>query len=131
MFDSFLTVIRLLITLSVVIVLAFYGTKFIASRQLIQKGHKTGAMRVVDRIQLGPKSFLSVVEVNANYYLLSSNEQAVQLIKELVDYQPPEFKEQSFEASLASLDFQEILQKQVVRVKNRLRGEKGNGDQKE
>jgi len=126
--SSFWMFIRLLISLPIVLILAYYGTKFILSRQLISNGNRTRTMRVVDRIQLGPKTFVSIVEINKCYYLLSSNENSTSLLKELPDYEPPELQENGFESRLEGLKFPEILEKQVVKLKNKLRGDKGNGN---
>jgi len=77
-------IVRVIIFLPLVIGLIFLSLKY----GLGKNGQNSGfsQMRIADRIYLGPKSALYVVQVAEQYFLLASTEKQITILKELAEY---------------------------------------------
>ena len=77
--------LRLAIFLPLVIGLAYWSIRFGAKKG----GYLTAAsknMRLLERLSLGPKACLCIVQVSGRYYLLGVTEREITLLRELTDY---------------------------------------------
>ncbi|HHX51437.1 MAG TPA: flagellar biosynthetic protein FliO [Clostridia bacterium] len=77
--------LRLAIFLPLVIGLAYWSIRFGATKG----GYLTAAsknMRLMERLSLGPKTGLCIVQVAGRYYLLGVTEREVTFLQELTDY---------------------------------------------
>ena len=82
--NLWVSVIRLVIFLPLVTLLAYISIKYGSGK--IQRNTAVSRMQFVDRLSLGPKSGLFVVKVVEQYFLISVNEQQIQIMKELDEY---------------------------------------------
>ncbi len=75
--------LRILISLSFVLVLAYWSLRVLLPR--LYKGHigLGGSMRVLDRLSLGMRSYLCIVKVNDKIFLISVSPGNVQYLTEL------------------------------------------------
>jgi len=72
---------RLVVSLPVVLLLAYFGIRYASARRFYGLGGER-RMRLVEQLPIGPKGFLSLVEVGGRYYLLAQQEASITLIKE-------------------------------------------------
>lgn len=128
MFDgTFWYFLRLMISLPIVLALAYFGTKFVLNQKLFKIGHRNSAISIIERVQVAPKAFLCIAEIDNTFYLLAVNENSTQLLKELKDFEPPELQVSGANNSFAELDFQKILEQSLSKLKDRLKkGDKSN-----
>lgn len=78
--------VRIIITLPLVAALAYFLIKYgLARRSFLPAGQRR--MRLVEQVPLGPKTFLSLVEVGGRYILLAHSENGFCVIRESED--PP------------------------------------------
>lgn len=77
--------LRLVFFFPLVLILAYVTLKLSMGRRQFQS---SGSMRVVDRLAMGPKAMLCVVEVAGKFYLIAVTERDVSLLKELTGYEP-------------------------------------------
>lgn len=82
------SLIRLIIFLPLVLLLAYLVIKYGLSKKYIRKDGSY--IKVLERNYLNPKATLNVVKIGDKYYLVSSTEQDIKLLKELKDYQETE-----------------------------------------
>lgn len=86
--DLYGAVIRLIIFLPLVGLLAYLSVKYGLGRRVPFQA--AGHMRILERISLGPKAHLWVVQVNRHCFLIATGEKGATLIKELDGYPLPE-----------------------------------------
>ncbi|GBF33199.1 flagellar biosynthesis protein FliZ [Desulfocucumis palustris] len=86
--------LRLLIVLPLVTAMAYFFIKYgLARRSRILSG--TRRMRLVEQLPIGPKTFITLVEVGERYYLLAQHENGVTLVNELNELPGPVAPEES------------------------------------
>lgn len=74
--------IRTVVALPLVLALAYLVIKYGLARRSTQSLYGAGRrMRVIEQMPLGPKGFLSIVEIGGKYYLLAHSEQGIKLIE--------------------------------------------------
>lgn len=74
--------LRLLIVLPLVTALAYFFIKYgLARRSRIAGGSRR--MRVVEQLPIGPKAFLTLVEVGGRYLLIAQHEKGVTVLKQM------------------------------------------------
>jgi flagellar protein FliO/FliZ len=73
--------VRLVISLPVVLLLAYFGIRYASARRFYGLSGER-RMRLVEQLPIGPKGFLTLVEVGGRYYLLAQQEASITLIKE-------------------------------------------------
>ncbi|WP_066637255.1 flagellar biosynthetic protein FliO [Desulfolucanica intricata] len=79
--DVYLTFIRLIFALPVVLVLAYLIIKY----GLTRRGFSTGGrrrMQIIEQLPIGPKSIISIVQVGEQYFLLAQQEHNITLLKQ-------------------------------------------------
>ena len=80
--------VKMIIMLPLVTALAYFLIKYgLARRSFIPGGQRR--MRLIEQIPLGPKAFLSLVEVGGRYVLLAHSESGFQVIREMDDLPAP------------------------------------------
>ncbi len=80
--------LRLLIVLPLVTAMAYFFIKYgLARRSRILSGARR--MRLVEQLPIGPKTFITLVEVGGRYYLLAQHENGVTLVNELEELPGP------------------------------------------
>lgn len=77
--DSFFSLIQTLLVLAIVIFLANWILKYLNKYLMGQ----TKLIRIVERTQVNKNSYLSVVNICGQYYLMSFNENSSEILKEL------------------------------------------------
>lgn len=79
-----LETLRILVSLGLVVFLAYWSLRVLLPR--LQAGSRTGlggSMRILDRLPLGMRSYLCVVKVGEQIFLISVTAGAVQYLAEL------------------------------------------------
>lgn len=80
--EMFWAVVRLLVSLPLVVALAYFTIKYgLARRSFIWGARRY--MQVVEQISLGPRTGLSLVQVGREYFLIAFHEGRITLVKEL------------------------------------------------
>lgn len=74
--------LRLLVAFPLVILLAYFGLRFLLSR-FAPDWSAGKKIRVVEKTALHPRAFLYVVQVGENYFLLAATQTSVTFIKDL------------------------------------------------
>lgn len=77
--DSFFSLIQTLIILAIVIFLANWILKYLNKYM----SGKTKLIKIIERTQVNKNSYLSVVNICGQYYLMSFNENSSEILKEL------------------------------------------------
>ena len=77
--DSFFSLIQTLIILAIVIFLANWILKYLNKYMT----GKTKLIKIIERTQVNKNSYLSVVQICGQYYLMSFNENSSEILKEL------------------------------------------------
>lgn len=86
--------LRLLIVLPLVTAMAYFFIKYgLARRSRILSG--TRRMRIVEQLPIGPKTFITLVDVGGVYYLLAQHENGVTVVNELDELPGPVAPEES------------------------------------
>jgi len=81
-----LSLIFSIIGIILVLFLTYYSTKWLSAKTNLTM--KSRYMNIVDKIMLGQNKFLAIAEICGKYYLISITEKNINIIKELVDFQP-------------------------------------------
>ncbi len=114
--ETLIALIRIIIILPIVAALAYFFIKYGLGRRVWANGRRQ-RMKVVDQLHLGPKTALSLVEIDGKYILISHSENSSSLIKELDRL--PEAIEQP---ELRKIEWQSLINKAketIHRLKNR------------
>lgn len=106
-YNIMLTIVSSLI----VILLAFFVTKLIASRYT-NVNHMSKNMKIIDKLNLGVDKQLAIVAIKDSYYLISITKMGIDLIDKLEDLDITPYNLEN-----KSIDFKEILN--GLRNKNR------------
>lgn len=77
--DSFFSLIQTLIILAIVIFLANWILKYLNKYMT----GRTKLIKIIERTQVNKNSYLSVVNICGQYYLMSFNENSSEILKEL------------------------------------------------
>lgn len=77
--DSFFSLIQTLIILALVIFLANWVLKYLNKYMT----RKTKLIKIIERTQVNKNSYLGVVQICGQYYLMSFNENNSEILKEL------------------------------------------------
>lgn len=76
--------IRTVIFLPLVILAAYFFIKYGLTKKYFVK--KKSHLKIIERVYLSNKAFLSIVQVGDKYFLIGSTENQVTLLKEFSDY---------------------------------------------
>lgn len=87
--DLFWPMVRVLISLPLVLGMAFLVIKYGLARRYVTTPGKR-RMKLVEQLPLGPKTVLSLVALEGKYYLLAHQDSSVALVKELGELPEPE-----------------------------------------
>ncbi len=80
--------LRLLIFLPLVTALAYFFIKYgLARRSRVIRGSRR--MQIIEQLPIGPKTFLTLVEVGESYLLLAQHEKGVSVLKQMDDLPVP------------------------------------------
>lgn len=123
--DDYLgTYLRLLVALPLVLLLAYYGLRYLLKSfgPAFQMGRR---VQVVERTALNARTFLYVIRVGNSYLLVSSSPSGVNLLKDLGDNWEEEYPLElaGQTAGEESLTFAGLLSR-IKERKNRQDGEK-------
>jgi len=80
--DLIWAVVRMLVTLPLVLGVAFLVIKYGLGRRYVTTPGKR-LMRLVEQLPLGPKTTLSLIAMGGRYYLLPHQDNSIRLVKEL------------------------------------------------
>ncbi len=80
--------IKLIAIFLLILLLAYYATKFVARFHNNSLNGKTN-LRIMESMSLGNNKFLAVVEINGVYYALGIGKDEITFIDKLSDYTPP------------------------------------------
>ncbi|NTW04802.1 MAG: flagellar biosynthetic protein FliO [Peptococcaceae bacterium] len=116
--EILIALIRTIIILPIVAALAYFFIKYGLGRRVWANGGRR-RMRVVEQLPLGPKTAISLVEIDGKYILLSHSENNSSLIKELDRL--PDIIEQP---ELKEIEWQSLLNK-IKDFVNSLKNRKG------
>ncbi len=72
--------IFLIIVFVIVILLAYYSTKFIAGTKI--KNMKKNNMKIIESISIG-FNHIHIIEVNKQYFLISSSKEGIRMLSEI------------------------------------------------
>ncbi len=107
MIEAIISGIGSLIVVALIMYLAYFVSKNIGKVPFMK--NSTSNMQVIDRIMLGQDRSLLIVKIAGNYFLVSSSQNSISILKELneedLDLNPLE------PISFEKLDFKEILEK--------------------
>jgi len=87
-FDFWKALLRIMITLPIVLVMAYFTIKLVFGRKTMI--HHKGSLQIIEQISLGNRAFLVITKVADDYYLLGVTEQQIQLLSKLTGYKPVE-----------------------------------------
>ena len=94
--------LRLLIVLPLVTAMAYFFIKYgLARRSRVINGSRR--MRIIEQLPIGPKAFLTLVEVGGSYLLLAQHEKGVSVLEHMDDLPNPVAPGEK------DIDFKEIL----------------------
>ena len=80
--------LRLLIVLPLVAAMAYFFIKYgLARRSRAVGGQRR--MRIIEQLSIGPKAFLTLVEVGGSYILLAQDEKGVSILEHMDDLPAP------------------------------------------
>jgi len=80
--ELLLPVLKIIITLVVVICLAYASIRFGLSKIYIPSG-RTNYMKIIEQLYLGPKTLLILIQVGEEYFLLASSNGQISWLKNL------------------------------------------------
>ena len=105
-FQSFLSIMSLILIFLLVLALAYFASKLAAKYQNNVLNHKSN-IKIIESFRLGNNRFISIVKIGENYYALGLGKEEMILIDKL---NPDDFKnlEEAVEAD-KRLNFKEIL----------------------
>jgi flagellar biogenesis protein FliO len=78
-----LETLRILVSLGLVLLLAYWSLRVLLPRLQMSRGGLGGSMRILDRLPLGMRSYLCVVKVGEQIFLISVSPGTVQYLAEL------------------------------------------------
>lgn len=117
----FWSFVKLLISLPVVLALAYFGIKIVLANKKFGFANSAKQMKLIEQLALGPKTVLSIVKIGEDYYLVGSQDNSVNLLKELKDYQ-----EKSSEQSEDNRNSFKNIYSQKISLPWQKSGDKGN-----
>lgn len=80
--------LRLLIVLPLVTAMAYFFIKYgLARRSRVINGSRR--MKIIEQLPIGPKTFLTLVEVGSKYLLLAQHEKGVVVVEQMDDLPAP------------------------------------------
>lgn len=79
--QSIAELVGMIVIFIIVLVVCYYTTKFVASRQIIQK--KTGNFEVVETHSIAQNRYLQLVRMGSKYVVISVTKDSVRYITEL------------------------------------------------
>ncbi|MDW7651482.1 MAG: flagellar biosynthetic protein FliO [Bacillota bacterium] len=110
--QTFIAVLRVLLSLAIVLLLAYWCIRYLLPRMQATGGTQTGILSVVGRLQLGVRSTLCLVRVGERYFLIGVTPGKMECLAEfpadelpLTVHEPPK-----------QPDFAEILEKSKAGV---------------
>ncbi len=80
--EFFLVVLKLIVTLVVILCLAYLSIRFGLSKIYTPSG-RTNYMKIIEQLYLGPKILLILVQVGEEYFLLASSNGQISGMKNL------------------------------------------------
>lgn len=105
--------VRLIVTLALVLVLVYVVLKYgLARRPLFRPGGRR--MKILEQLPLGPKAFLSLVNVGGKYFLIAHMDNGVQVVKEYETLPDLLMEEANQQSGLP--DFQKILRNTMNKI---------------
>lgn len=136
--ESFFKTIYYLIMFTLILTAAYFITKFIARKGLIQGKSKT--MKLMESMPLGVDKSLHLVQVGAQYFLIGSASKSLVLISELDQdmlfeeelkgaVNINDFDYDSFDENIKGKDFRTYLnlfKNNMQKIKSRVRGSNHN-----
>lgn len=135
---AFWAFLQFIVALSLVLLLAYWCTRFLLPRLQGAQTGRTQAMRIVERLPLGMRSSLFLVKVGERCFLVGLTPGGMQGLAEFpADELPPEcselpdvpdFAEMLAKSRAGAQKFREQLAGQVERVRERK--ERGHDDRK-
>lgn len=79
--DSFMQLIGLIILLVLILLAAYYVSKFFANIKIEQL--KDGNIKIIDTCNLAPNKTLQIIQIASKYILISVNKDSINFIMEL------------------------------------------------
>lgn len=79
--------IKLILIFVVILILAYYATKFVAKYHSNSFVGKTG-LKIVESMSVGSNKFIVIAQINGSYYALGVGKDEITFIDKLSDYTP-------------------------------------------
>ncbi|MDE6024487.1 MAG: flagellar biosynthetic protein FliO [Lachnospiraceae bacterium] len=79
--------IKLILIFVVILILAYYATKFVAKYHSNSLVGKTG-LKIVESMSVGNNKFIVIAQINGSYYALGVGKDEITFIDKLSDYTP-------------------------------------------
>ena len=80
-FDNFIQLVGLILLLVLILVAAYYVSKFFANIKIEQL--KDGNIRIIDTFNLAPNKVLQIIQIGSKYILISINKDSINFMMEL------------------------------------------------
>ena len=102
--QNLLELLGLILVFVIVLVVCYFTTKFVASRQLVQK--KIGNFEVVETFAIAQNKYLQLIRMGNKYVVISVAKDAVTFITELEESEVCQIQKSTF---MSGKNFKEVL----------------------
>ncbi len=102
--QNLLELLGLILVFVIVLVVCYFTTKFVASRQLVQK--KIGNFEVVETFAIAQNKYLQLIRMGNKYIVISVAKDAVTFITELEESEVCQIQKSTF---MSGKNFKEVL----------------------
>lgn len=102
--QNLLELLGLILVFVIVLVVCYFTTKFVASRQLVQK--KIGNFEVVETFAIAQNKYLQLIRMGNKYVVISVAKDAVTFITELEESEVCQIQKSTF---MSGKNFREVL----------------------
>ena len=110
---SFVNILSLLLIFVLVVIMAYFSTKFVAKLQANNINNKSN-IKIVESYRLGNNKFIAIVKIGINYYAIALGKEEVTLIDKLDEEGLKinnEGTSEGVDGSSVKLDFKDVLSK--------------------
>lgn len=118
-FEAFLSMLLSVAGVILVLVLAYYASKWLTKRYTMSAGG--GNIRIIDRAMLSQDKSIVIADILGSKYILGISGQQITLLKDLGDAEVPE---RACEPKEFQEIFRDMFKTPLEQVKNRLKGGK-------